>query len=95
MKYPVELYRILYQVNNNKIKNYHYYIAEDAMDAVSIEHRMTELKDVCNLKILSIEKWDRFQKKWIDESEIADKLIKEHNNTFRIAKETIWAKLKK
>ena len=95
MSHPVELYRIFYQINNNKIKNYHYYTAEDAEDAVSIEHRMTELKDVCNLKILSVDKWDRFRKKWIDESKIADKLIKEHNSTFRIAKETIWAKLKK
>ena len=94
MSYSPELYRILYQINKNKIKNYHYYVARDAIDAVSIEHRMTELKDVCNLKILSAEKWDRFQRKWVDESKIADKLIKEHNSTFKIAKETIWAKLK-
>jgi hypothetical protein len=88
----VGLYRILYQINKNKFKTYHHYLAKDAVDAINIEHRMTELKNVCNLRIMSVEKWDRFQKKWVNESDSASREIDSHNSEFRIAKETAWAK---
>ena len=95
VSYSAGLYRILYQINKNKIKNYHHYLARDAVDAVGIEHRMTELKNVCNLRIISVEKWNRFKKKWVDQSDSALKEINAHNSGFKIAKETAWAKTTK
>lgn len=94
MKRDVKLYRILYKINKNKIKNYHYFIAKDAKDAVGIEVRMTKIKNVRNLRIYSVDRWEKHEHKWIKEADLAEKEIEDHNNTFEFARETIWAKIK-
>ena len=94
MKRDVKLYRILYKINKNKIKNYHYFIAKDAKDAVGIETRMTRIKKVCNLRIYGVDRWDKYESKWIKEYDLVKKEIDDHNNKFELSRETIWAKIK-
>jgi len=90
----VKPYRILYKINKNKIKNYHYFIAKDAKDAVGIEVRMTQIKNVRNLRIYSVDGWDKYKSEWINESDLVKKEIDDHNNKFELSRETIWAKIK-
>jgi len=90
----VKPYRILYKINKNKIKNYHYFIAKDAKDAVGIEVRMTQIKNVRNLRIYSVDGWDKYKSEWINESNLVKKEIDHHNDQFELSRETIWAKIK-
>lgn len=94
MDTDVKLYRILYRINKNKIKNYHYFIARDAKDAVSIEVSMTKIKGVRNLRILNVDKWDKYRDKWMPESSLVKEEIEDYNSNFELTRETIWAKIK-
>tara|TARA_R110002167_G_scaffold103633_1_gene267977 strand:+ start:965 stop:1270 length:306 start_codon:yes stop_codon:yes gene_type:complete len=94
MDTDVKLYRILYRINKNKIKNYHYFIAKDAKDAVGIEVSMTKIKGVRNLRILNVDKWDKYRDKWMPESSLVKEEIEDYNSNFELARETIWAKIK-
>ena len=89
------VYRVGYQINKNKGKNYHYFIAKDAVDAVRVEDEMCKIKKVSNLRIFSIARWDRFKDEWVDESAKVVAEIEAHNKKFKLADETAWAKRSK
>ena len=89
------VYRVGYQINNNKGKNFHYFIAKDAVDAVRVEDEMCEIKKVVNLRIFSIARWDRFKDEWIDESAKVSLEISKHNKKFKVSDETAWAEQRK
>lgn len=89
------VYKIEYIINENKLTNFHYFIAKNAIQAVRIETKMCELKKVSNLKIKSVEKWDRFREEWEDETDLVILEITNHNKNFKVSDETAWAKKNK
>ena len=64
-----EEFRILYQRTNSVGSNYHYYRAEDAKEALQFQLETIEHKG-WDINLLTIERYDRFADKWIDESEV-------------------------
>lgn len=62
-----EEFRVLYRISGFATTNYHYYMAQDAEQALRFQNQMMKSKDQ-QLELLSVERFDRFADKWIDES---------------------------
>ena len=60
-------FRILYTRNKFIGSNYHYYMAENAERALEFQLETIRLKG-WNINLISVERFDRFANKWIDES---------------------------
>jgi len=60
-------FRILYTRNKSIGSNYHYYMAENAERALEFQLETIRLKG-WNINLISVERFDRFADKWIDES---------------------------
>ena len=67
----MEEYRIKYNAgaNHSALDNYHYYMATDSIQALIFHEKMIKRKKL-NLQTLSVEKYCRYSKKWIDESSV-------------------------
>lgn len=59
----VEEYRICYRHDHAIKTSFHYYMAENAEQALSFHNYMTEKKHL-NLETISVEKYNRYAKKW-------------------------------
>jgi len=66
---PIHEYRIKYLTNGNSIPNYHYYMCEDAEQALAFQIEMAKHKK-WQFEILRIEKFFKYANKWIDESDV-------------------------
>jgi len=62
-----EEFRILYTRNGSVGSNYHYYMAENAKQALDFQIETIKLKG-WNIDLLSVERYDRFADKWVAES---------------------------
>lgn len=69
-------YRIKYQHEHDQLTNYHYYLAENAEQALEFQTQAIEHHD-WHITLLSIEKKCPWSKQWLDESDILTK----HNVT--------------
>ena len=68
---PVHEYRIKYLVRGNAISNYHYYMCEDADQALEFQLEMAKNRK-WELEIIKIERFHKYQNEWVDESSILD-----------------------
>ena len=66
---PIHEYRIKYLTKNTSIPNYHYYMCEDADQALAFQIEMAKHKK-WQFEILRIEKFFKYANKWIDESDV-------------------------
>lgn len=66
---PIHEYRIKYLTKNTSIPNYHYYMCEDANQALTFQIEMAKHKK-WQFEILKIEKFFKYAGKWIDESDV-------------------------
>lgn len=64
-----EEFRILYQRDNAVGTDYHYYRANDAAQALQFQLDAIKHKG-WDINLLTIERYDRYADKWIDESEV-------------------------
>ena len=64
-----EEFRILYKRDNAVGMDYHYYMAENAQQALEFQKETIKLKG-WNINLLKIERFDRFANKWVDESHV-------------------------
>jgi hypothetical protein len=62
-------FRIKYVRPKSVGVNYHYYMADDAEQALEFQLEMIEHKD-WDINILEVEMFDRFANKWIDQSHV-------------------------
>ena len=62
-------YRIKYKRTGDVETDYHYYMAENAEQALQWQQWRMQAK-AQELELLSVEKFDRFADKWIDRSEV-------------------------
>ena len=69
-------YRISYRTKNCVELNSHYYMAESAEQALEFQFQMIENRG-WNIEIVKIEKFNPWSEKWIDESEIINKITYE------------------
>ena len=61
-------FRIKYRTAGCVRESYHYYLADDAGQAVGFQNTMNENKGL-NLQILSIERKCPYMDRWVDESD--------------------------
>jgi len=66
---PVHEYRIKYLTKNSTIPSYHYYMCEDAQQALAFQIEMAKVKK-WEFEILKIEKYFKYSGKWLDESDV-------------------------
>ena len=66
---PIHEYRIKYLTKGNSVPNYHYYMCEDAEQALAFQIEMAKHKK-WEFEILRIEKFFKYSGKWIDESDV-------------------------
>ena len=66
---PIHEYRIKYLTNGNSVPNYHYYMCENAKQALAFQIEMAKHKK-WEFEILRIEKFFKYANKWIDESDV-------------------------
>lgn len=73
-------YRIKYNAEERHvhIDNYHYYIAETAIQALDYHNSMIERKKI-KMQTLSIEKYNPFSLAWEDESQIIHQEVPPNN----------------
>ena len=64
-----EEFRILYKRGGAVGTDYHYYMAESAKQALQFQLDAISQKG-WNIQLLTIERFDRYANKWIDESEV-------------------------
>lgn len=62
-------FRIKYMRPGSVGVNYHYYMADDAEQALAFQLEMIDHKG-WNINILEVEMFDRFAKRWIDQSHV-------------------------
>ena len=66
---PVHEYRIKYLTKGATVPSYHYYMCEDAEQALAFQLEMAKHKG-WEFEILKIEKFFKYADKWIDESDV-------------------------
>ena len=66
---PVHEYRIKYLTHGNTIPNYHYYMCEDASQALEFQLEMAKNKK-WELEIIKIERFCKYKNDWEDESNV-------------------------
>lgn len=62
-------YKITYKRLGDMLTNSHYYMASDAREALEYQLEMIDHKG-WNIKILKIEKYCKYARKWINESDV-------------------------
>jgi hypothetical protein len=65
---PIHEYRIKYLTKDTTQPNYHYYMCEDANQALEFQMEMAKQKK-WQLEILKIERFSKYSAKWEDESD--------------------------
>jgi len=70
----MEEYRIKYNIGKEhaEIDNYHYYMANDPIQAL-IYHYKSIKKNKIDMQTLSVERYCKYAKRWIDESQVLQK----------------------
>ena len=63
---PIHEYRIKYLTTGTSVPNYHYYMCEDANQALEFQLEMAKQKK-WQLEILKIERFSKYSDKWEDE----------------------------
>lgn len=67
-------FRINYTHKRDVLSNYHYYVCETAKEALKFQMEMIERKK-WNIKINTVERFDRFADKWVDESFVISEIL--------------------
>jgi len=73
-------YRIKYNIGKDhaEVDNYHYYMADGAIQALIFHYKMMKKKNL-DMQTISVEKYCKYSDKWIDESEVLQKNISLEN----------------
>lgn len=64
---PIHEYRIKYLTKNSTLPSYHYYMCEDAEQALDFQIEMTKHRK-WEFEILKVEKYNKYASRWDDES---------------------------
>ena len=72
---PIHEYRIKYLTKGAFVPNYHYYMCENAEQALDFQIEMAKHKR-WEFEILKIEKFFKYSDKWVDESDVITNEIK-------------------
>lgn len=66
-------FRLEYISNNSMGHNYHYYLAHNAIEALKFQIEMMDSKQ-WSIEIIKLERKCPYANKWIDESEVLNKI---------------------
>jgi uncharacterized protein YktB (UPF0637 family) len=69
-------YRIRYNIGKDhaEIDNYHYYMADSAIQALIFHYRMVK-KNELNMETIAVERYCKYSEKWFDESSVLEQNI--------------------
>lgn len=69
-------FRIRYNAekSHSEVDNYHYYMADSAIQALDFHNKMIKRKRI-QMQTISVERYCKYSEKWFDESEV----LKEHD----------------